>query len=247
MPSRIDIRDLCVCYDDKPVIKDLSLSIPPGKVTAIIGPSGCGKTTLLRTLNRLSELYQGCRVEGEVCLDQTDVLRLDPILLRRQVGMVFQKPNPFPMSIKENVLYGVKAARLKLDLPAIIQSSLRKAALWDEVKDRMNDNALGLSLGQQQRLCMARTLAVSPRVILMDEPTASLDPSSAAQIETTIRAMRGEYTIVIVTHNMRQAWQVADYTAFVYQGDLIEFGETADLFERPRNSLTKDYIAGRLS
>jgi phosphate transport system ATP-binding protein len=219
----------------------------PGKVTAIIGPSGCGKSTLLRTLNRLSEMTEGCSVEGDIYLDQTDVLALDPQILRRQVGMVFQKPNPFPMSIRENVLYGVRATRLKVNHEHTVRDSLRSAALWDEVKGRLNDSAFALSLGQQQRLCIARVLAVSPTVILMDEPAASLDPASTDRLEETILRLRGAYTIVIVTHNLKQAWRVSDYTIFLTAGRLIEQGPTRDLFDHPRESLTKEYVSGRFN
>ncbi|MGQ9675499.1 MAG: phosphate ABC transporter ATP-binding protein [Chloroflexota bacterium] len=243
--SGIKIKALRVSYSGTEVVKGIDLVLPPGKVTAIIGPSGCGKTTVLRCLNRLSEMTKGCRVEGEILLDGQDILRVDPILLRRKVGMVFQKPNPFPMSIRENVLYGVKATKLKVDHDLVVKYCLMKAALWNEVKDRLSDHASALSLGQQQRLCIARALAVSPRVILMDEPAASLDPGSAARVETSIVAMKGRYTVAIVTHNMQQARRVSDYTAFMYLGELVEFGETGQVFDRPQRAETKAYIAGR--
>ena len=245
-PSGMEVRNLQVTYGDKPAIKGIDLTFPAGRVTAIIGPSGCGKTTLLMTLNRLSEMTRGCRVAGEVILDGTDVLRIDPVLLRRRVGMVFQRPNPFPMSIRENILYGIKAANLQINHDYAVQSSLAKAALWEEVRPRLADHAFGLSLGQQQRLCMARCLAVSPTVVLMDEPTASLDPTSTARIEASIVALRDEYTVVIVTHNMQQARRISDYTAFMWDGQLVEFTETEQLFSKPTRDLTWQYISGTL-
>ena len=241
------VRDLHVFYGKKEILKGIDLTFPPGQVTAIIGPSGCGKTTLLATLNRLSEMSPGCRVAGKVELDGTDVLRMDPVILRRRVGMVFQRPNPFPMSIRENVLYGIKAAGLRVDPAYAVQSSLMKAALWDEAHSRLGDHAFGLSLGQQQRLCLARCLAVKPTVILMDEPTASLDPTSTARIETSILALRAEYTVVIVTHNMQQARRVSDFTAFLWDGQLVEFAETERLFRKPERDLTWQYISGTLA
>ena len=243
--SAIDIKGLRVSYGGNPVVKGIDLAIPPGQVTAIIGPSGCGKTTVLRCLNRLIELTDGCTVEGHIFLDGEDIQRMDPVLLRRRVGIVFQKPNPFPMSVRENVLYGVKAVRRKTDHNAVVQSCLTKAALWDEIQDRLGDHAFALSVGQQQRLCIARTLAVSPKVVLLDEPAASLDPASAARVESSITALRGEYTVVIVTHNMQQARRVSDYTAFIYLGELVEFGETQQVFEAPRTPETQRYIAGQ--
>ena len=182
MPSGFQIKNLEVGYGNKQVLKDINFDVAPGKVTALIGPSGCGKTTLLRCLNRLSELTPSCYVKGQIFLDSEDILKMDPMLLRRKVGMVFQKPNPFPMSIRENILYGIKAAKLKVDQKAVVQSSLTKAAIWEEMKDRLGDNAFRLSVGQQQRVCIARSLATSPQVLLMDEPSASLDPSSAAKV-----------------------------------------------------------------
>jgi phosphate transport system ATP-binding protein len=242
----MSVAQLRVAYGPLEVLKGIDLDFRAGEVTAIIGPSGCGKTTLLNTLNRLSELTPGCRVSGAIRLDQRDVLGVDPILLRRRVGMVFQKPNPFPMSIRENVLYGVKAAGLTVAHAAVIEASLRQAALWEEVRDRLDHPATRLSLGQQQRLCLARCLAMSPAVVLMDEPTASLDPSSSARIEASICELRGQYTIVIVTHNLRQAQRVADRTALLYGGLLVEEGETRVLFENPRQELTRQYISGDL-
>ena len=246
IPSGLHIDNLRVSYGARLVVKGVTLPVLPGKVTAIIGPSGCGKTTILRCLNRLSETVATCNVEGSILLDGEDVLKMDPALLRRKVGMVFQKPNPFPMSVRENILYGIKATKMRVKPEAVIKGSLSKAALWEELKDRLGDSAFRLSLGQQQRLCIARCIATSPKIVLMDEPAASLDPSSAAQIDETILSMKGRYTVVIVTHNMQQAWKVADCTAFVYAGELVELGDTRDLFERPKSSLTKDYIAGKL-
>lgn len=248
MPDTIDIKELHVSYNGNKVLKGIDLSIPPGKVTALIGPSGCGKTTLLRCLNRLSELIKGCKTQGSILLDGEDIRQMDPTLLRRRVGMVFQKPNPFPMSVRENVLYGVKANHHRNgDYRSLVESSLLKAALWEELKNRLEHNAFALSLGQQQRLCIARSLAISPDVILMDEPASSLDPTSTSRLESTIRSLREEYTVVIVTHNMQQAQRVSDYTGFIYLGELVEFGETSQVFESPQREETKEYIAGKFS
>ena len=246
-PDSMEVRDLHVWYGQHEVLKGVDLHFPAGRVTAIIGPSGCGKTTLLMTLNRMSELTRGCRVGGEVRLEDTDVLRIDPVLLRRRVGMVFQRPNPFPMSIRENVLYGIKATQLRVNQAYTVQASLMRAALWDETRERLTDHAFGLSLGQQQRLCLARCLAVGPGVVLMDEPTASLDPSSTARIEASILSLRDELTIVIVTHNMQQARRVSDYTAFMWDGKLVEVAATAELFSRPQRDLTWRYINGTVA
>ena len=246
MPSTIDVKELHVSYNGNEVIKGIDLSIPPEKVTAIIGPSGCGKTTFLRCLNRLSERTKGCKTRGRICLNGEDIQQLDPILLRRRVGMVFQKPNPFPMSVRENVLYGIKANHhRKGDYGSLVESSLVKAALWEELKDRLEDNAFVLSLGQQQRLCIARSLATSPDVILMDEPASSLDPISKSQLESSILSIKGEYTVIIVTHNMQEALRVSDYIAFIWLGELVEFGETNKVFESPRREETREYIAGK--
>jgi phosphate transport system ATP-binding protein len=247
MGGEMQTIGLGVSYGDKQVLREIDLTVAAGKVLAIVGPSGCGKTTLLRCLNRLTDLTRGCRVEGAIGLDGEDIFAMDPILLRRRVGMVFQKPNPFPMSIKENVLYGIKAhGKRNGKAEGIVQSALEGAALWDEVKDRLNDSAFTLSLGQQQRLCFARSIAVSPEVILMDEPAASLDPVSTAKLESSIAAMKGEYTIVIVTHDVPQARRVSDHLAFLHGGGLLEFGETQKLFETPERGETRDYLAGRL-
>ena len=246
-PSSVGVRDLHVWYGEKEVLKGVDLSFAAGRVTAIIGPSGCGKTTLLMTLNRLSEMTRGCRVAGDVLLDGTDVLRIDPVLVRRRVGMVFQRPNPFPMSIRENVLYGIKAANRGFNYDYAVHTSLVKSALWEEVRNRLNDHAFGLSLGQQQRLCLARCLAVAPTAILMDEPTASLDPTSTARIESSILTLRHEVTVVIVTHNMQQARRISDYTAFMWDGQLVEIDETERLFTKPQRDLTWRYISGALA
>jgi phosphate transport system ATP-binding protein len=242
------VENLRVTYKgNPPVLKGISMAFPPGQVTAIIGPSGCGKTTLLSTLNRLAELNRNCRIQGSVKLDDVDVLSVDPVLLRRRVGMVFQKPNPFPMSIRDNVLYGVRAANLRVNPSYTVQASLARAALWDEASSRLGDHAFRLSLGQQQRLCLARCLAVAPSVILMDEPTASLDPTSAGRIEESILALRGEYTVVIVTHNMQQARRVSAYTALMYEGELIEHAPTEQFFSRPQRDLTWRYVNGTIA
>jgi phosphate transport system ATP-binding protein len=239
------IRDVSVSYNGNNVLKKINLEIAPGRITAVMGPSGCGKTTLLRSLNRLSELTRNCKVSGDIFLGQEEIHHMDPIQLRRRVGMVFQKPNPFPMSIRENVLYGVKAAKLKVDEEEIVKTSLTRAAIYEEIRERLKDNAFGLSVGQQQRVCIARTLAMSPEVILMDEPAASLDPSSAAKVEASIRSMKGDYTVVIVTHNMQQAMRVADYAVFMYLGEIVEAGEASQLFENPHHEETREFIAGR--
>jgi phosphate transport system ATP-binding protein len=243
----IELRQLRVSYRQHTVLKGIDLKFMPGKVTAIVGPSGCGKTTLLRCLNRLSDVTDGCNVEGDALLDGQSIFQFDPVLLRRRVGMVFQKPNPFPMSIRENVVYGVKAqAKYKGSYLTLVQSCLETAVLWDEVKDRLGASALTLSLGQQQRLCIARALAVSPEVVLMDEPAASLDPVSTAKLENGILAMKGKYTVIIVTHDVREARTISDFTAFLHEGELVEFGETQQVFENPAKELTKAYIGGRL-
>ena len=218
------------------------------EITALIGPSGCGKSTFLKTLNRMNDLVEGCKVEGTIKLDGQDIYNeLDPITLRRRVGMVFQQPNPFPKSIYDNVAYGprIHGISKKSKLDEIVERSLRQAAIWDELKDRLNKSALGLSGGQQQRLCIARTLAVQPDVILMDEPTSALDPISTGKIEDLALELKKDYTIVIVTHNMQQASRISDKTAFFLLGDLIEFGDTKELFANPKNPKTEEYITGR--
>jgi len=245
LPEVIETEKLQVAYGEREVVLGIDMKITTGKVTAIVGPSGCGKTTFLRALNRLTDLTEKCRVHGSVKLDGEDVFTMDPVLLRRRVGMVFQDPNPFPMSVKDNVLYGVKAQGMR-GSRELLEASLRKAVLWDEVSDRLNASALTLSGGQQQRLCIARCLAVAPEVILMDEPAGSLDPGATSQLEASILAMKGTYTVVIVTHDVQEARRVSDYTAFMLGGRVVEMGPTAELFETPANELTSDYLAGRL-
>jgi len=246
---KISIDHLNFYYGEKQALSDVSLLIPQHCVTALIGPSGCGKSTFLRCLNRMNDLIDGTRVEGEVLLDGRDILgtKVDVVELRKRVGMVFQKSNPFPKSVFENVAYGPRVAgvRGKAVLYEIVEKSLVRAALWDEVKDRLNDSALQLSGGQQQRLCIARALATNPDVVLMDEPASALDPASTSRIEDLIFELRDKYTIVIVTHNMQQAARVSDQTAFFYQGELIEAGSTNELFTNPARKQTEDYITGR--
>ncbi len=245
----LNVEDLKLYYGDKRALHGINLRIPEKRVTAFIGPSGCGKSTLLRCFNRMNDLVDGCRIEGQVKLDGKNIFerQVDVADLRRRVGMVFQKPNPFPMSIYENVAYGLRIQGInkKRTLDEAVEWSLRSAALWDEVKDRLNDSALGLSGGQQQRLVIARTVAVKPEVLLLDEPASALDPLSTLKIEELIHELKGDYTIVIVTHNMQQAARVSDYTAFMYMGDLVEFGATNDLFTKPGKKQTEDYITGR--
>lgn len=246
---KISVSHLNFFYGTKQALADVSLVIPQNCVTAFIGPSGCGKSTFMRCLNRMNDLIDGTQVEGEVLLDGMDVLgpRVDVVELRKRVGMVFQKSNPFPKSIFENVAYGPRVAgiRQKAVLYEIVERSLTRAALWDEVKDRLDESALQLSGGQQQRLCIARALATNPEVLLMDEPASALDPASTARIEDLIFELRDRYTIVIVTHNMQQAARVSDRTAFFYQGELIEAGLTTELFTHPSRKQTEDYITGR--
>jgi phosphate transport system ATP-binding protein len=238
-----------VFYGSNEAVKKVTCGIPMGQVTAVIGPSGCGKSTFLRAVNRMNDLIPVCRTGGRLLVDEQDVYgpRIDVVELRRRVGMVFQKPNPFPKSVFDNVAYGPKIHNSpnKHQLAEIVERSLVRAALWDEVKDRLSDNALGLSGGQQQRLCIARALAVDPEILLMDEPTSALDPKSTTRIEDLVRELRGRYTIMIVTHNMQQAARVSDYTGFLYEGELIEFGLTKQLFTSPREKQTEDYITGR--
>ena len=245
----VEARSLSVLYRSTPAVKDVSLSIPAGRVTAIIGPSGCGKSTLLRAINRMNDLVPGCRAEGELLFDGHNVYSpdVDVVTLRRRVGMVFQKPNPFPKSVFDNVAYGPRlhSQLSQSRLAEVVERSLVDAALWDEVKDRLDLNALGLSGGQQQRLCIARALAVDPEILLMDEPTSALDPRATSRIEDLIAELRGKYTIIIVTHNMQQAARVSDLTAFMYEGVLIEFGATRTLFTTPAQKQTEDYITGR--
>jgi phosphate transport system ATP-binding protein len=248
--ATITIRELDFAYGANQVLHDVSLDVPPRAVTAFIGPSGCGKTTLLRCINRMNDLIEGARItRGSIQLDGVDISApdVDVVDLRRRVGMVFQKSNPFPKSIYENISYGLRIAGVtkRAELNEAVEKSLRAAALWDEVKERLDANAFGLSGGQQQRLCIARALAVEPEVILMDEPCSALDPIATAKIEELIRELSANYTIVIVTHNMQQAGRVSDQTGFFYLGRLVEFGPTAKIFSNPSQKQTEDYITGR--
>jgi phosphate transport system ATP-binding protein len=246
---KLEVKDLSLFYDHKRALNCINLKIPEKKVTAFIGPSGCGKSTLLRCFNRMNDLVDSCRIEGEINMDGKNIYAKDVDVpdLRRQVGMVFQKPNPFPKSIYENVAYGLRlqGVKSKRILDTVVENSLRGAAIWDEVKDRLHDNAFGLSGGQQQRLVIARAIAIEPEVILLDEPASALDPISTLKIEELIYELKSKYTIVIVTHNMQQAARVSDYTAFMYMGDLIEYGNTNHLFTNPTKKQTEDYITGR--
>ena len=246
---KMEACQLSFYYGPAQVLHNVSLVMPQCRVTALIGPSGCGKSTFLRTLNRMNDLIDGRRIEGRVLMDGSDIYdpRVDVVALRKRVGMVFQKSNPFPKSIYDNVAYGPRIAGLskRSELDAIVEQSLTKAALWDEVKDRLHRSAQNLSGGQQQRLCIARALATNPEVVLMDEPASALDPASTARIEDLIFELKQNYTIVIVTHNMQQAARVSDYTCFFYRGHLIERGETVEMFTRPREKQTEDYITGR--
>ncbi|MBB5021065.1 phosphate ABC transporter ATP-binding protein PstB [Desulfurispira natronophila] len=245
----IQVRDLKLYYGNDIALKNISMDIPRNRVTAFIGPSGCGKSTLLRCFNRMNDLIDTCRIEGSITMDGEDIYRkqVDVAELRRKVGMVFQKPNPFPKSIYENVAYGLRlqGVRKRSYLDEVVEKSLRRAALWDEVKDRLKENAFGLSGGQQQRLVIARAIAIQPEVILLDEPASALDPISTAKIEELIYELRDEYTILIVTHNMQQAARVSYYTAFLHMGEVVEYGNTATLFTNPQKKQTEDYITGR--
>lgn len=245
----LQVRDLDLYYGATQALFGLNMDIPRNKVVSLIGPSGCGKSTYLRCLNRMTDLIDGVRVNGSILLDGEEVNHkaIDVIELRRRVGMIFQRYNPFPKSIYENVVYGLRIAgiRNRATLDEVCEKSLRNAALWDEVKDRLNESALSLSGGQQQRLCIARAVAVNPDVVLMDEPCSALDPRSTARIEDLIAELRDDYTIVIVTHNMQQASRISDYTGFLYEGELIEFGVTDTLFTKPGEQKTEDYITGR--
>ncbi|MDA3970435.1 MAG: phosphate ABC transporter ATP-binding protein PstB [Desulfobulbaceae bacterium] len=247
--SIVQVRDLNLFYGTSQALFNLNFDIPRNKVTALIGPSGCGKSTFIRCINRMNDLVDSVNINGSIQLDQQDIFdkSVDVIDLRRKIGMVFQKSNPFPKSIYENVIYGLRIGGVteKPVLEEAAEVSLKRSALWDEVKDRLHDSAMGLSGGQMQRLCIARAIAVSPDIILMDEPCSALDPRSTAHIEELIRELNGEYTIIIVTHNMQQASRVSDLTAFLYEGELIEFGKTTDLFTVPVKKATEDYITGR--
>lgn len=243
----ITVKGLNLWYGQTQALKNISIDIPEKSITALIGPSGCGKSTFLKTLNRMNDLIPGVKITGEVCFHGEDIFAAEVNGLRRQVGMVFQKPNPFPMSIYDNVAYGPRThgIRNKARLDEIVEKALTDAAIWDEVKDRLKKNALGLSGGQQQRLCIARALAVEPEVLLMDEPTSALDPISTSRIEDLAMELKKDYTIVIVTHNMQQALRISDQTAFFLLGDLVEYGSTESLFSQPVDKRTENYITGR--
>ena len=247
--DKIVIEHLNLWYGSFQALKDINLRLPANEITAFIGPSGCGKSTLLKSLNRMNDLVEGCRIEGTVTLDGEDIFsrKMDVNLLRKRVGMVFQKPNPFPMSIYDNIAYGPRThgVRNRAKLDEIVEKSLRGAAIWDEVKDRLKKSALGMSGGQQQRLCIARALAVEPEVLLMDEPTSALDPISTSRIEELAMELKKDYTIVMVTHNMQQAARISDKTAFFLLGDMVEFGPTEKIFSMPQDRRTEDYITGR--
>ena len=246
--EKIKVKNLDLYYGDFKALKNVNLDIEANKITAFIGPSGCGKSTLLKSLNRMNDLVEGCRITGKVLLDGEDIYgSMDLNHLRKRVGMVFQKPNPFPMSIYDNVAYGPRThgIRSKVKLDEIVEKALRDAAIWDEVKDRLKKNALGMSGGQQQRLCIARALAVQPEVLLMDEPTSALDPISTSRIEELAVELKKEYTIIMVTHNMQQAARISDKTAFFLLGEVVEYGDTEQIFSMPKDKRTEDYITGR--
>ena len=247
--SIISVKDMCLWYGDHQALKNVNIEIPEKSITAFIGPSGCGKSTFLKTLNRMNDLIPGVKITGDIRYEGTDIFskEVDVNNLRKEIGMVFQKPNPFPMSIYDNIAYGPRTHGItnKVELDEIVERALRDAAIWDEVKDRLKKNALGMSGGQQQRLCIARALAVQPKILLMDEPTSALDPISTSRIEELVMELKEKYTIVMVTHNMQQAVRVSDHTAFFLLGELVEFGKTDDIFSQPKDRRTEDYITGR--
>ena len=245
--SIISAKDLCLWYGAFQALKNINIEIPEHTITALIGPSGCGKSTFLKTLNRMNDLIPTVKITGEVMYNGQNIFEADVNNLRKEVGMVFQKPNPFPMSIYDNIAYGPRTHGItnKAQLDEIVEKALRSAAIWDEVKDRLKKNALGMSGGQQQRLCIARALAVEPKVLLMDEPTSALDPISTSRIEDLAMQLEKDYTIVIVTHNMQQAVRISDQTAFFLLGDLVEYGNTEEMFSQPKDKRTEDYITGR--
>lgn len=248
MGNKFEIKDLNLYYGDYHALKNINMNLAENEITAFIGPSGCGKSTFLKCLNRMNDLVEGCKITGSVTLDGEDIYgNMDVNKLRKRVGMVFQNPNPFPMSVYDNIAYGPRThgIRNKKVLDEIVERSLRNAAIWDELKDRLKKSALGLSGGQQQRLCIARALAVEPEVILMDEPTTALDPISTSKIEDLVIDLKNKYTIIMVTHNMQQATRVSDKTAFFLLGDMIEYGDTEELFSMPKDKRTEDYITGR--
>ena len=245
----ISAKDMCLWYGEHQALKNVNIDIPEKSITAFIGPSGCGKSTFLKTLDRMNDLIPGVKITGDIRYEDSDIFsrEVDINHLRKEIGMVFQKPNPFPMSIYDNVAYGPRTHGItnKMQLDEIVENALRDAAIWDEVKDRLKKNALGMSGGQQQRLCIARALAVQPKVLLMDEPTSALDPISTSRIEDLVMELKEKYTIVMVTHNMQQAVRVSDYTAFFLLGELVEFGKTDTIFSQPQDKRTEDYITGR--
>ncbi|MDD3183708.1 MAG: phosphate ABC transporter ATP-binding protein PstB [Anaerostipes sp.] len=248
METKFSVDHLDLFYGDFKALKDINLHLPANEITAFIGPSGCGKSTLLKSLNRMNDLVEGCRITGEVKLDGEEIYgNMDVNVLRKRVGMVFQNPNPFPMSIYDNIAYGPRTHGIhnKAQLDEIVEKSLRGAAIWDELKDRLKKNALGLSGGQQQRLCIARALAVEPEVLLMDEPTSALDPISTSKIEDLAIELKSKYTIIMVTHNMQQAVRISDKTAFFLLGEVVEYGDSGELFSNPKEKKTEDYITGR--
>ena len=249
MSTIISVQGLNLWYSANQALYDVSMELPEHEITAFIGPSGCGKSTFLKTLNRMNDLIEGVRIEGKILYENQDIYapQVDTTWLRKEIGMVFQKPNPFPMSIYDNIAYGPKlqGIRSKVKLDEIVENSLKGAAIWDEVKDRLNKSALGLSGGQQQRLCIARALAVEPKVLLMDEPTSALDPISTSEIEELAAELKKDYTIIMVTHNMQQAARISDRTAFFLLGKMIEYGETEQIFSMPKDKRTEDYITGR--
>ncbi|BBF44296.1 phosphate transport ATP-binding protein PstB [Lachnospiraceae bacterium KM106-2] len=248
MRNKFIINHLDLHYGDFKALKDINITIPENEITAFIGPSGCGKSTFIKSLNRMNDLVEGCKITGEVLLDDVNIYKdIEVNELRKRVGMVFQKPNPFPMSIYDNIAYGPRThgIRNKVQLDEIVEKSLRDAAIWDEVKDRLKKSALGLSGGQQQRICIARALAVAPEVLLMDEPTSALDPISTSKIEELVLQLKKDYTIVMVTHNMQQATRISDKTVFFLLGEVIEQGKTEDMFSMPKDKRTEDYITGR--
>ena len=249
MSNIITVKDMCLWYGDHQALKNVNIEIPEKSITAFIGPSGCGKSTFLKILNRMNDLIPGVKITGDIRYEGTDIFskEVDVNNLRKEIGMVFQKPNPFPMSIYDNIAYGPRTHGItnKVELDEIVERALRDAAIWDEVKDRLKKNALGMSGGQQQRLCIARALAVQPKILLMDEPTSALDPISTSRIEELVMELKEKYTIIMVTHNMQQAVRVSDHTAFFLLGELVEFGKTDDLFSQPQDKRTEDYITGR--
>ena len=248
MKDIIKTENLNLWYGENQALKNINIEIPEREITALIGPSGCGKSTFLKTLNRMNDLVDGCKIEGSIYINNTDIYKnIDVNILRKNVGMVFQKPNPFPMSIYDNIAYGprIHGIKSKFKLDEIVERSLKQAAIWDECKDRLKKSALSMSGGQQQRLCIARALAVEPKILLMDEPTSALDPISTSKIEDLALELKKEYTIIIVTHNMQQAMRIADKTAFFLLGEMVEYGETEKMFHDSEDKRTKDYISGR--